>query len=237
MDRVEAIKMVLLAIWEPEFELINRSFGFRPNKSCGDAIAALTSTKSQGLFAAIEGDIQEAYDKVPKDKLLDQLAEKIDDNNFVKFMKKRLNYDYVDDSGRHRPKTGRGRPQGGIDSPYLFNIHLLALDRFIHDPENGLQAEVNRLNSRITTVHGGSRYKPGTRLNGLRSRYKRELTQIRDTLKSGAIHNIDEIYELRKKRYDLMSKVRRINVQFLDIPYYDPASRRIRVFYVRYADD
>jgi len=46
----QAIKMVLQAVYEPYFEVLNRSFGFRPNKSCGDAIAALTSQKSQGLF-------------------------------------------------------------------------------------------------------------------------------------------------------------------------------------------
>lgn len=70
MDRVvqEAIKMVLQAILEPHFEVLNRSFGFRPNKSCGDAIAALTSQKLQGLFMAIEGAgaIQGAYDMVGK---------------------------------------------------------------------------------------------------------------------------------------------------------------------------
>jgi len=52
MDRVvqEAIKMVLTAIWEPYFEVMNRSFGFRPNKSTGDAITmSCTSVQRRGI--------------------------------------------------------------------------------------------------------------------------------------------------------------------------------------------
>lgn len=245
MDRVvqEAIKMVLNAVWEPEFEFVNRSFGFRPNKSCGDAIVAITSVRSQGLFSAIEGDISEAYDRVPKERLLQQLSEKIDDNRFLRFMKKRLNYDYVDDSGRHRPKMGI--PQGGIDSPVLFNIHLLALDRFIHDPVNGVQAEIDRLNSRITTSDSGFRYKPRRNLLHHRRKLEERLTRLRFSLKQGNLR-IDESYKLRNERYSLMKQIRSINVQATKIPpsrvdpkgrYFDPSGRRLRFFYVRYADD
>jgi hypothetical protein len=51
LDRVvqEAIKMVLQAIWEPDFELLNRSFGFRPNKSSHDAITAIKSNFTSDL--------------------------------------------------------------------------------------------------------------------------------------------------------------------------------------------
>lgn len=57
MDRLvqEAIKMVLVAIWEPDFEKMNRAFGFRPNKSCHDAIVALQSNHTIGLTRALEG--------------------------------------------------------------------------------------------------------------------------------------------------------------------------------------
>ena len=85
MDRVvqEAIKMVLEAIWEHYFEKMNRSFGFRSNKGTHDAIAALKSGNSNGLFMAIEGDIQQAYDKVAKDRLMKGLETKIADKIFI----------------------------------------------------------------------------------------------------------------------------------------------------------
>jgi len=236
MDKVvqEAIKMVLHAIWEPEFEIMNKSFGFRPNKSCGDAITAITSTKSQGLSLAIEGDIQGAYDSVPKDRLLKQISEKIDDNNFLKFLKKRLNYDYVDESGRHRPILGI--PQGGIDSPYLFNIHLLALDRYIHDPINGLQAYINKLNEKIKVKKYGHRYKPRDQAKRQRGKLENLLNIWRHRLKNDSLR-IDEIYKLRQERYATIAKIKKFKHKLLKMPFYEPSAHKIRIFYVRYADD
>lgn len=232
MDRVvqEAIKMVLQAIWEPYFEVQNRSFGFRPNKSCGDALAAITSVKSQGLFNAIEGDISQAYDKVGKKKMISQLANKIEDKAFMHFMIKRLNYDYIDDSGRQRPVTGI--PQGGTDSPYLFNIHLHDLDQFIH---NELQADVDRLNSRLPNK-GEVRYKPRRRGDAKIGYLKKELDRTRERLKSGYL-SLNEIMVTRARRYDIMRQVRSRSMKLLRMPYADPCGRTLRIFYVRYADD
>jgi retron-type reverse transcriptase len=145
LDRVvqEAIKIVLYAIWEPDFERTNRSFGFRPNKSCHDAICALKSNVTNGLFTAIEGDIQSAYDNVEKKILLELLEKKIQDRNFIKLMSNRLNYDYVDKFNKSRVKPSMGIPQGGIDSPYLFNIYLHELDVFVL---NEVENYLNELN-------------------------------------------------------------------------------------------
>ena len=128
--------MVLEAIYEPIFENMNCSFGFRPNKGVHETITAITSYDTNGLFRAIEGDIQAAFDEVDKQKLLDNLAKLISDKKFLSFIKKRLAYDYVtiDQDGkkvRHQPELGI--PQGGIDSPMLFNIYLLELDKFINN--------------------------------------------------------------------------------------------------------
>ena len=247
-DRVvqEAIKMVLQSIWEPDFEKINRSFGFRPNKSCGDALTAILSPRGHGLHYAIEGDIQGAYDAVPKDKLLSQLARKINDKplenffflgkkfSFLDFMKKKLNYDYVDQSGKHRPKVGI--PQGGIDSPYLFNIHLLDLDRFIHDPINGLQSIINKLNSRIKISGPGYRYKPKRNMSDKRNRIGKRLSDLRNRIKDPQL-SIEKINEIRKERYGLIRKIGNMNSQMINMPTYEPSSRKLRFLYVRYADD
>lgn len=236
MDRVvqEAIKMVLQAIWEPDFEKMNRSFGYRPNKSCGDALTAILSPRGHGLHFAIEGDIQGAYDAVPKDKLLSQLARKIEDKPFLDFMKKRLNYDYVDESGRHRPKVGI--PQGGIDSPYLFNIHLLDLDRYIHDPVNGLQSVFDKLNSRIKMSGPGYRYKPKRNMSEKRRRIGKRLSDLRLKLREPQL-SIEKIYGLRNERYRLMLEIKNMKSRMINMPTYEPSSRRLRFLYVRYADD
>jgi len=231
MDRVvqEAIKMVLTAIWEPYFEVMNRSFGFRPNKSTGDAITALTSLRSQGLYMAIEGDIQGAYDNVPKKKMISQLSQKIDDKKFISLMTRRLNYDYVDESGRQRPCVGL--PQGGTDSPLLWNIHLHDFDLFVH---NQLQSEVERINDRIPSK--GVRYKPRQRAVSKINYLEKELDRTRERIKSGTVP-LPEIRVLRERRFDLMGKIRSRRKKVLEMPYFDPNSRNIRIFFVRYADD
>lgn len=232
MDRVvqEAIKMVLHAIWEPYFEILNRSFGFRPNKSCGDAIVAITSQKSQGLFHAIEGDIQSAYDKVGKKVMINRLSEKIEDKRFIKFIIKRLNYDYIDDSGRQRPVAGI--PQGGTDSPYLFNIHLHDLDLFIHKE---LQADADRFNARLPKK-GEVRYKPRRRGVYKIKYLEKELTRIRERIKSGNL-NLPQIREERQRRFNIMKQVHTRRLSLVRMPYLDPNSRMIRFLYIRYADD
>lgn len=46
-------------------------------------------------------------------------------------MEKRLSYDYVEKETGIRVKPKLGIPQGGIDSPYLFNIYMHELDLFV----------------------------------------------------------------------------------------------------------
>jgi retron-type reverse transcriptase len=112
--------MVLTAIWEPDFEKMNRSFGFKPNKSCHDATVALESNSTKGLYRALKGNISAAYDR--KQDALACLVKKINYRKFLNFMKSRLDYDYVDVSNMVRVRPTMGILQGGIDSPYLFNI-------------------------------------------------------------------------------------------------------------------
>jgi hypothetical protein len=149
-------------------------------------------------------------------------------------MKKKLNYDYVDQSGRHRPKVGI--PQGGIDSPYLFNIHLLDLDRFIHDPINGLQSIIDKLNSRIKIAGPSYRYKPKRNMSEKRNRIGKSLSNLRNKIKDPQL-SIEKINEIRKERYCLIKKIGNMNSQMINMPTYEPSSLRLRFLYVRYADD
>jgi len=127
IDRMvqEAIRMVLEAIYEPWFERMNCSFGFRPNKGCHDALTALTDKyNTQSLNLAIEGDIKGAYDKVDRNILMNILQQRIKDKKFLKLIKERLNLILFDAESEISTITTEGIPQGGIDSPYLFNIYI-----------------------------------------------------------------------------------------------------------------
>ncbi len=99
MDMIvqESIKMVLVAICKPGFETLKRSLGFRPDKSCHDAIVSLKSNYTNGFRHALEGDISGAYQNVRKEYVIRCLKKKIQGSKFIKRMSKRLDYDYVDE--------------------------------------------------------------------------------------------------------------------------------------------
>lgn len=149
MDRViqASILRVLEAIYEPWFEKLNKSFGFRPNKGCHDAIFSLTRKENRGLVTAIEGDIKGAYDKVKKQILLKILGKRISDAKFLNLLKHRLDYIYFDSLSNKYVKDQLGIPQGGIDSPYLWNIYMHEFDIHINDY---LTNYLNDLNNKLT---------------------------------------------------------------------------------------
>lgn len=133
MDRIvqESIVTLLMAIYEPHFEKLNCSFGFRPNKGVHDAILTLTNANAIGLNMALEGDIKSAYDKVNRKRLMQILSERIHDRKFLNFLKKRMDYEFYDSKDKKYIKDKEGLPQGGIDSPYMWNIYMLVFDEFI----------------------------------------------------------------------------------------------------------
>lgn len=133
MDRVvqDSIRNMLMAIYEPVFDKMNCSFGFRPNRGVHDAIYSLTHKYNDGLFMALEGDIKSAYDKVNRKKLIEILGKRITDRKFLKMIETRLDYIFYDQEKGEYIKDTEGIPQGGTDSPYLWNIYMLEFDVFI----------------------------------------------------------------------------------------------------------
>lgn len=148
MDKVvqQALTMILQAVYEPYFEEQNCSFGFRPNKGVHDAMITLTGADANGLNIALEGDIKSAYDKVDKKILIEILSEKIHDKKFLNFIRTRLDYDYYDTRQKKYIRPIEGLPQGGIDSPYLWNIYMLAFDEFINTRLKEKLTEINEKN-------------------------------------------------------------------------------------------
>jgi len=235
IDRVvqKAICLILEAIYEPSFELRNRSFGFRPNKGTQDAIVAVTSLYSSGKITAIEGDIEAAYDTVNKTTLVDILSERIVDRKFLEVIRKRLDYDYVekvtgDEPARHRPILGI--PQGGIDSPYLFNIYMSKLDEFVHAD---LQEYLEKLNDA-----SDSKRKISPLTTALKARLQksdRHQKKIKANLKTAVAPTT--VQELRKQLFDEVRFKRKLRHFNLRYPSTDPQSKTLKLMYVRYTDD
>jgi len=116
------VKNALEPYWEAQFE--RSSYGFRPGRSCHDAIerihsmAKANSTKSWVLDADIEG----CFDNISHGPLVESIG------NFParKLIQQWLEAGYVEKGAFYH--TNAGVPQGGIISPLLANIALHGLE-------------------------------------------------------------------------------------------------------------
>lgn len=112
---------ILQAIYEQDF--IDDSYGFRPERSCHDALRALSQTVESGLtHHIVEADIKGFFDNVDQDQLMTFLACRIGDKRIMRYIKRFLKAGIQED-GAYRA-SDRGVPQGGVMSPLLANIYL-----------------------------------------------------------------------------------------------------------------
>lgn len=234
----KAIELVLQSIYEPVFEKRNRSFGFRPNLGAHDAItAAVSSRLTNGMRTAVEGDIEAAYDCVDKQVLLNILRKSIKDEKFMELIERRLNYNYVEESGkRFTPELGI--PQGGIDSPYLFNIYMNEFDDWIHST---LQSEVDRLNKKLVTSKGTISRKFSKAFNSNRAKEKkllRKVSKIKERLSRLPKAKTNQlVLNLRKNLFGVIKSIRLNEHNKNKLSSSTENKRELRIFYVRYADD
>lgn len=180
MDRViqASVSMVLQAIYEPWFERLNCSFGFRPNKGVHDAIYSITNPNTKGMTYALEGDIQSAYDKVCRKKLLNILSRKIVDRKFLKLIEQRLEYQYYDTKLQKYVEDKEGIPQGGIDSPYLWNIYMHEFDTILYDVTSRIFNESNQKMLKRRTDTRAHNRSPIRRKNEGRQQACRAILQV-----------------------------------------------------------
>ena len=117
----KGISRILEAIYEEDF--LDCSYGFRPNRSCHDALRAVDQIiMKRAVNYVIEADIKGFFDNVSHDWLLKMLEVRIKDPSFLLLIRRFLKAGYVEE-GR-LVKTKQGTPQGGNLSPILANIFL-----------------------------------------------------------------------------------------------------------------
>ena len=124
----EAIRLILEAYYEPQFR--DCSHGFRPQRSCHTALKQV-KTQWTGTKWFIEGDLKGCYDNISKSKLLALLAQRIQDNRFLKLLREMLDAGYIENWAFH--PTHSGVPQGSGVSPVLSNIMLHEFDCWVQD--------------------------------------------------------------------------------------------------------
>ena len=121
-----AIKKIFEAIYEQDF--IDSSYGFRPNRSCHDALKELDNTIMKGpVNFVVDMDISKFFDTVDHEILMECLKQRIVDPSLLRLISRFLKSGIMEE-GKFC-ETDMGTPQGGILSPVLANVYLhYALD-------------------------------------------------------------------------------------------------------------
>jgi RNA-directed DNA polymerase len=115
------IARILEAIYEADF--LDCSYGFRPGRSCHQALDAVDKTiMTKPANHVIDADIKGYFDNVSHKWLLKFLEVRISDPSFLLLIRRFLQAGYVD-AGQF-VATDRGTPQGGNLSPMLSNVFL-----------------------------------------------------------------------------------------------------------------
>jgi group II intron reverse transcriptase/maturase len=121
-----ALAQILGAIYEQDF--IEGSYGFRPGRSCHDALRALSqAVEWESTNYMAEADIKGFFDHVDHDWLMKMLGHRIADQRVLRMVKRFLKSGVMEDG--EMSASEEGVPQGGSLSPVLANIYLhYALD-------------------------------------------------------------------------------------------------------------
>jgi len=133
-DRVvqTALKLVLEPIFEKEFLPV--SFGFRPERSCKDALRIVDRALKEGFTWVVDADLQSYFDTIPKQPLLALVREKVSDGKVLKLLERFLEQDVMDGIKRWTPVAGT--PQGSVISPLMSNLYLHDLDGLLSEAEH-----------------------------------------------------------------------------------------------------
>jgi len=115
------LKKILESIYEADF--LDMSYGFRPSRSCHDAVNALDkAVMTKPINYIVEVDIKGFFDNVSHYWLQRCLEERIKDQNLMWLIRRFLKAGVVED-GKYQASE-KGTPQGGNLSPLLANIYL-----------------------------------------------------------------------------------------------------------------
>lgn len=167
------IRMILEAIYEPEFTHIGINTGFRLNVGCNNAIEAISHT-GEGSTYAIEGDIKGAYDNVNHEILIKILRRRIQDDKFLQLLYSGFKAGLIQDFQYF--DTFLGVPQGGIASPILFNIYMNEFDIYAQTELNEYVMDLNKKNQNKTVITS-EYYKLDSRTDRLIKRIRALKTQ------------------------------------------------------------
>ncbi|MHB1038247.1 MAG: group II intron reverse transcriptase/maturase [Pirellulales bacterium] len=125
----QAVKTVLEQIYEVDFR--GFSYGFRPGRSCHNALDALwVGIAQRKVNWVLDADIRGFFDAIDHEWLMKFLAHRIADRRILRLIRKWLTAGVSEDGQWSR--TTVGTPQGAVISPLLANVFLhYILDQWV----------------------------------------------------------------------------------------------------------
>lgn len=135
---LQALEHECVAIFYPA------SYGFRPGRSCHDAIEAIFLTIKHKAKYVLDADIAKCFDRIDHKALLAKMATFPSLRRQIKAWLK----GGVRDAGVSK-ETSQGTPQGGVISPLLANIALHGLEERVKQYAETLKGggKINRRNA------------------------------------------------------------------------------------------
>jgi RNA-directed DNA polymerase len=123
-----ALQAVIKAVIEPEWEarFEPNSYGFRPGRSCHDAIWAIKNSILNKPKFILDADISKCFDKINHLALLQKLGYTGKIRQQIKAWLKSGVIDH-----KVLTVTSEGTPQGGIISPLLANVALHGMEKML----------------------------------------------------------------------------------------------------------
>jgi len=118
------VKLAMEPEWEARFE--ENSYGFRPGRSCHDAIEAIFNSIRYKEKYVLDADISKCFDKINQEVLLRKIGTF---PTLSRQLKSWLKAGVLD--GKKLFPTSEGTPQGGVISPLLANIALHGMEERI----------------------------------------------------------------------------------------------------------
>jgi RNA-directed DNA polymerase len=96
------------------------SFGYRPKRKAHDAVKRVAEAIIERKTRVLDFDLRSYFDNIRHDRLLEKVAERVDDADIMHLLKVMLKA-----SGK------KGVPQGSVISPLLSNLYLNEVDRML----------------------------------------------------------------------------------------------------------
>src|SRR5436853_212273 len=121
----QAVMQVLQRRWDRTFS--DYSYGFRPGRSAHQAVVQAQQYIAAGHSWCVDFDLERFFDRVNHDKLMGQVAKRVEDKRLLKLIRVFLNAGVME-NGLVSPSV-EGTPQGGPLSPLLSNLVLDELDQ------------------------------------------------------------------------------------------------------------